>query len=577
MKKLIYAVALASVVSLPSFAQQRALYVKQGNSVTKYNFGVAGDLVFSNGGKTLNVSGYKEVIDLTEIDYISLKPETDGVGLTPNAQKDKLMAVGEEVNKRVDMNANSDVIKMFDAFFRKNMHKYGIDRKYWDVHNAINNVAKAVSNIAGLKTASCASLRSAVADLYKLSDYYGVFTANTVSWEWEKTADSDSYLEFVFPGYNNETYKIHIEGSGDVQTWSHPDANLELPSKITLTFYENANPIASGSVAIATEQDKVISLTAAFSTGTYAVINDLTIKNDGIDDKITIGYKGENVVNITNRIDGKNLLDYAEMYDAVKAAEHSHDQFGNCMDDGDFAGLYAHFIRAQSNVDVLGKLQLKALAFNFVKLDEAMGEDTEVPYQIEKDGKLISTFGEVVNWNPNTGMMRITRDARDAVAKKAKYLCNYVDAPFFYDGASEMQGYLSWNEYTESYEGWLGSDGDNYKYGYVIIDGMLVQVENRLEYNSDKGADEWSGWFYYAYPAGEEAYTELKVSVSDADVIHPSQLREEYYDFNPVIVFPDMTSFMIPDYFTRSAFNTLVEDYNLILDTYFAITGAPRH
>ncbi|MDE6041009.1 MAG: hypothetical protein K2F99_05475, partial [Muribaculaceae bacterium] len=109
--------ALAAIMTASSmFGLQRAFYVKQGDSFTKFNFGVASDLVFSNGGKTLTVTGYKESIDLEKIDYITFTPEVDEVGLTPTAQKEKMIQIGEAVNAVTDLNKVADLLVMIDGF-----------------------------------------------------------------------------------------------------------------------------------------------------------------------------------------------------------------------------------------------------------------------------------------------------------------------------------------------------------------------------------------------------------------------------------------------------------------------------
>ncbi len=70
MKKLLLTLA-ALLITLTSFAFPKAFYVVKGDSYTKYNFGVAGDLKFSADGKTLSVTGYDDAIILDEIDYIT--------------------------------------------------------------------------------------------------------------------------------------------------------------------------------------------------------------------------------------------------------------------------------------------------------------------------------------------------------------------------------------------------------------------------------------------------------------------------------------------------------------------------
>ena len=101
-KVLLILVALFTVVSAMAFP--KAIYVKKGDEVKKFNFGVAEDLVFSNDGRTLTITGYDEDIKLDEIDYISFSAPVDGTAITPNAQKDKLIQIGEELNSIVNLN-----------------------------------------------------------------------------------------------------------------------------------------------------------------------------------------------------------------------------------------------------------------------------------------------------------------------------------------------------------------------------------------------------------------------------------------------------------------------------------------
>lgn len=579
MKKLLLACVLFGVGMVPTYAQQKAIYVKKGESVTKYNFGVAGDLNFSNGGKTLTVSGYQEAIDLTQVDYITFSPSIDETALTPSAQKEKLLAIGEEVNKRVDMNKNADVILLFDAFFRyrgdKSINEYYLDRKYWDVHGAVTKMTRAGSEITKGNASAVAALRSAAVELYKLSDYFGVFTANTSTLSWDKTADAQ-YIEMRFPGFANEIYAVRLEGNGTPQNWSTPEANIELPAAMTLTLFKNDVKIAQTVITTTLVQDQSIDMKTVFDSGSYVVESNFSVRNEGITELIAVSFNGERFCTINNRIDGKNLLDYDEMYDAVKGALHSHDESGNCMDDGDFSKLFAHLFRASSDIDILGQLQLKGKAFNFGKLDEALGEDDWLEGNVVIDGKSVWSMGKVSEWNPNTGTMRISSDVPSVIDNKVRYLNNYVDAPFFYDGKSSMQGYISWGSTREDEERWMAQDNDYMKFGYIIIDGMLVQVTKEFSTNwvDDKEVAVWSDWHYDVYDENGEYSS---VIVEDKDVIHPSAIIDEYYGFNPVIVFPDLTTYSMGEYFTETAFKSLVDDINDIIDTYFTITGQDRN
>ena len=115
MKKFLLSIA-ALAITASAVAFPKALYVKKGDTFTKYNFGVAGDLQFSDNGRTLTITGYNEAINLDNIDYITFTAPTSSVSLTPDAQKDKLLAIGREATAMIDLNKNAGVLNLFHQF-----------------------------------------------------------------------------------------------------------------------------------------------------------------------------------------------------------------------------------------------------------------------------------------------------------------------------------------------------------------------------------------------------------------------------------------------------------------------------
>lgn len=45
---------------------------------------------------------------------------------------------------------------------------------------------------------------------------------------------------------------------------------------------------------------------------------------------------------------------------------------------------------------------------------------------------------------------------------------------------------------------------------------------------------------------------------------------------DPLLIFPDQTSFRFEDFFDEDSFSKLIDDYNEIIDTYLSITGQER-
>ena len=584
MKKTLLALSILLGFGFSASAQQKAIYVKQGDKVTKFNFGVAGDLNFSNNGNTLTVTGYKEAIDLTKVDFISFSPLIDNTALTPSAQKEKLLAIGDEINKCVDMKGNADMIRLFAGFLRSHensgpVSNYYIDPQYWDVHNAFNDVVESAQALTKGSIVSVSALRTAAVDLYKLSDYYGVFEADTVACEWKKVSNAQ-YLEIRYPGFAKETFSVRLEGSGTAQKWDNPNANIELPGKLTLTFSQNGKAIGSTEITSTLKQDENITLQTVFASGTYAVNDVMTILNNGITDNLEVKFNNKVFCTVKSNVEGRNLLVYEEMKDAVNAAKHSHDEHGECMDDGDLTPLFSHIFRGTTDVDVLGKLQSTGRIFNLDKLNGSLSQDSDVADCDSTDGKITYYNGKFVDWNPNTGTLRVTYDIPEIVEDKAKYLNNYSDAPFFYDGTKEMQGYLAWQKYVseEEFEGPSSDPNDEFKNGFVILNGYVVHVSKQLERDYVDGHEVtyWTPWTYSRWTESNGEFTREDVAVDEKDVIQPGVMVYEYQELSPVIVFPDLTSLRVEDYFTKEAFKALVDDYENIIDSYYSITGQER-
>ena len=103
--------AAVALCAAPAAALPKAFYVKQGDKITKYNFGVAENLVFSDNGHTLSVRGYGQSVNLDEIDYISFTAPL-AEALTPSEQKERMVKIGTKAYSAFDINDQADVLRM---------------------------------------------------------------------------------------------------------------------------------------------------------------------------------------------------------------------------------------------------------------------------------------------------------------------------------------------------------------------------------------------------------------------------------------------------------------------------------
>lgn len=581
MKKFLLSIAALSLFAAGANAFPKALYVKQGDAITKYSFGVAGDLVFGNNGKTLYISGYDKGIDLTSIDYISFNAiSTDA--LTSSEQKTKLVEIGDELYSYINMNKLSDLFNMIDCFFNHHYDMNGdrvcpptefeVPSEYYDVHKKTRALLKTVGEIAKGDIAATRTATNDVVDLYKLEDYYGIYRANYDKEEWEKTGIAD-YLEIQFPSKTYNTYFVRLEASDTFTTWITKDFEGQIPTQMNLTLGEGEKTIATMVIDWKLVQDESIDMTSKFNCEDYEVVNVMKIENESLINTSLVYANGKEIANAVARLNGKNLLIYDEMKDDIKEATHYHDANGDCNGD-DFGPLIAHFTNATGDVDVLGKLQINGKGFKLSHIYDIL-TDTEDYYEAEVNGITYYTSGKLVDYSG--GMMTTVSNNRTNIEKHVDCLNDYTDASLAYDGATNVQAYFTY-EVDEYEDTWVtgASEYDFQTGGYVKIGDYIVSAWRDEFYDEEDHEWKWADTFYfYGYKYDDNGnYIDSEVfRVPSKDVIFPTQIKDVWYDIMPLLTFPDLTTYAINDFFDETSFSRLIDDYDDIINTYNKITG----
>lgn len=525
MKKILLAIiAFMCVMPVAASAFPKALYVKKGNSFSKYNFGVAGDLLFGNNGRTLSVSGYDESIDLSAIDYISFSAPVDETALKPKESKERLLNIGKELNSKIDINDQAEIVKMLDIFARK-YAEYEIDIDDLETRSAFPaKVSAMLSGIRGVASGKLAAIRKATrsgAELYELPDYDGIFSANSKTEMWDKVADAD-YLEFRYPAADGTSqYRIKATKSEVYTDWTEVDFIGRVPESITIEASLEGKVLVT--VTITSKIDNKAKAakisTVANLQNDYQVSNILSIANTAISDEVKVAVKGESIVSARSVIHGTELTNYdqwkTDIDNSTEDDEYYDEELGEYIYvDGNRDEVVAgHFTYATSEVDLMGKLQLKGRISAISKLQEVLSEDSELDNSYE-------------TWDEASNTLIYTYEDKDVIAKQVLHLNNYSDVSLYYDGASQQQGYISYE-----------MDEDD--------------------------SDKW-------YDESTERWDEEK---QDWVACEPHWVQYIYYEPMPLLTFPDLSKFAIEDFFNETDFASLIDDFNAIIDSYYVISG----
>lgn len=548
------------MLAVSATAAPQALYVMKDGNCTKYNFGVAGDLHFTDNGHKLRISGYNDIINLDQIDYITFNAPVGATGLTSYEQKEKMVKVGEAVNALIDLNNISGIINMQDAFFAHHEvgddyicppSEYEVPEDYRNVHQSVRGAMKAVKDFVNGDIAALRSLRNKAMEIYKASDYFGIYEADSDDEVWVKKGGAE-YLEIRYKGYNKVNYSVKLTCDSNVATWSVDNVSVEIPVKMTVVFCADAQQVAEVVLATDMKQNEKIGMELTFTAGKYKVVETLDITNPLMSEIVKVFVDGKESISSNVRVYGANLVDYDIMKDDVKEATHYHDEDGNCCGE-DVGPLIAHFYRGVADVDVLGMLQVKAQGLGFSQLYDLYTELDDVEYIGGYDNYSFNSDKSVLTYHYSS------KDELAVLENITTHYNTYHDAQFFYDGDKTLQGFLTFELEEDPYE-------DNYDHDWMISNGVLYPVYVGHDYDYKDG-EEIRRDYYYTYIDGE------KCIVAADDVIHTVKLISIDDIIEPRLTFPDMTSYAYEDFFDEISFKKLITDYEDLLDTYNSITG----
>lgn len=575
MKKILTILTAAALCVGSASALPKAFYVKQGDKITKYNFGVAENLKFSNNGHTLSVAGYGQSINLDEIDYISFTaPLTEA--MTPSAQKERLVKIGQEAYAAFDLHDQADVLNMVHDFFDSDYAgmsdekvytapvEYYLPEEYYDVHKDARNIIKAMKAMMKGNAAAARVMKAATVDLYKIEDYYGIYTADKASESWKKTAAD--HFEMRFAGRDNSQYSLTLTGSADYTTWTTRDFDGRFPRTIDIAVKKGNTTLATARLSTVLVNRTSIDMTLDFDAAGYKVKNVLKVVDSRMDDNVVVTIKGKTYVTADSRVFGRNFVNYEETFDAIKAANGYYDDKDNWVDE-DGSSLAAMFAGANATVDLMGQLQLRGIANNATKIYNTLDEDADPFDHVEKDGYEIYSAGKIQSQSGNT--VHVTATDLDILGKQINVMNDHFDAGFYYDGEEKLQGYLGWDMEEDHWE-YSNSSEEPITYGYTRIDGQLVSVTRDCEWNYETETYTYGPWYCYAY--NHDNGESQKFPVDESAVFFPEITHHEY-DIVPVMWFPDGTSFSFGDFFDEDSFTKLIDDYNDIINTYLSITG----
>ena len=600
MKKLLLTLA-AVVITLSCYAFPKALYVVKDNSFSKFNFGVAEDLKFSENGRFLIITGYSEKIDLNEIDYITFTAPTT-TALTPDEQKQRLIDIARKVNDMVDINQEADMVNLITDFLAEGgrqpdneyewcepVSNYAWPAGFWGEKNkqsSLKSMMEAILGIVKHEGNNGAPLLASALNLYRFADYTGIFQANNQTQKWEQTGTAN-YLELRYRRTNHVmegNYGVRLTASDDYYTYGTSDFNCEIPRKLTITFMKNSEQLATTTIDFDVLQDDHINAEISFKGQSAKALVSIKISDDLMETTSTAYAGGKYLNRSYAKVNANGLMDYDTMKDDYDASRDYYDDTTYTEVEGDKARLARHFQKAYAESDVINELQATGYLFDYKNFITALDDADKTPDMVEltyPDG-YVSAYWPQYYIDYKDGIIELAYTQQELRDKAAKYLNTKCDIQFAYDNTGKTQGFFAWegeNPYND-YESYYPTENIP-GYGYYVKNGMAFRIDLQEYYEEVPPTPENPSpttiihRFY-----GEKEWTDNGEVIHEFpkdQLVFPVLERTYEYTTTPKLVFSDLTSFMFDEFFTKAAFQNPVNDFNSLIDAFYTITGLERN
>lgn len=250
----------------------------------------------------------------------------DYTPLTPDGNKQKLDQVGMQVLDRFKPEDQADLLNVIDQFaeysealgdaWEENLP--GNANGAQEMAAAVTCLMNAVKSVVGSADISqLSALASPRSDLYNAARYYGVYTYNTESKTWTRSASSDK-LELRFNMPEGGEVVATASASGNEGSVEVDGVTVEVPSNVSASVTLAGNPLCSvGVTADCTFGSGPVNLDISLTAGTYSFTEALRLNsgNGSVNGRFTIS--GEEIVSFSSAFNGHDMTDPGKIEDEV--------------------------------------------------------------------------------------------------------------------------------------------------------------------------------------------------------------------------------------------------------------------
>ncbi|WP_455585757.1 hypothetical protein [Bacteroides sp.] len=296
-----------------------------------------------------------------------------GTELTPEQNKQKLESIGLNTIGKIKATDHADLLQTIDAFAEYiNEGDLEIER-----NEVKTQVAGLLTEIRAICVKSnlgmVADFASANSDVYRVAQYYGIYTYNETNEEWDYVS-SDSKLEFHFNA-DKKAAVITVTASGEETKVSMDDETaVMVPENVKVTISKDGKNLCELTVTL---KVNTVNNTADIETRLSASGYVFLVKTNATETKananFTLSKDNEVLISATTDLTGEKMTDKDAIEDAI--------------DDDNMQGI---FKSANVVVNIINEATIKASCSNIANLSELLE-------QLDRDNSWKEQYGKEYN------------------------------------------------------------------------------------------------------------------------------------------------------------------------------------
>lgn len=383
---------------------------------------------------------------------------TGGVALTSEQSKEKLSEIGQNLISLINAKDQEQLIKLSE-YFSEIVGSLNIQEQGYDVSQLVHSLVAASKG----DMAKVYSMTRATGEIYEVSDYYGIYTYNEQTRDWDyKESSSELALKFTYQKQNAEIKVAASEKTSDI---IYEDVTVKVPANVTASIKLGTSTLTSFKINTAnvSNSPRKANINVELDANGYKVSSYVSAGPDAVNANYVINIKGTEAIKGEARLKGNNIT----------------------ADEGPNEDIEDRFKDAYAEVNIMGEAVVAFNCSNYKGFSDAIDRvDEEYDNETENWGesqRAAQAFTDVHKQYLSGGLTFAGSDVESATLSFQPYIVySYPDnggTREFWDVEPllkfEDESLISFDDYFDAASGPMKSLADSFEALMKSFEGFL--------------------------------------------------------------------------------------------------------